>query len=89
MTVSWLVHEVELHPALWYGAFFAILSIVLIGSMTLALVTAPYGGPVPVRGLIAANVVGVVAVVIYLRRAHPALEEKIEEHGDPEYEPDS
>lgn len=43
----------------------------------------------PVGALIAANAVGIVRVLIYLHRAHPTIEKKVEEHGDPEYEPDS
>lgn len=88
MGVAWLVYEVELHPVLWYAAFFAMMSAVLVTFMALALVAEPYAELLPRGELIAANAVAAAAIGVYLHRAHPGLAKKILEHGDPEYEPD-
>jgi hypothetical protein len=82
--VAWLVLEVELHPVIWYGAFFAVLCIVLLSFLVLSLVEEPHSGMLRSSDLIVANALAAVAMGFYLHKAHPGLGKIIEEHGDPE-----
>jgi hypothetical protein len=82
--VAWLVFEVELHPVLWYGAFFALLCAGLLSFLVLSLVGEPHSGHLRSSELIVANALAAVAMGFYLHKAHPGLAARIREHGDPE-----
>jgi len=86
MGASWIVNEIELHPIIWYGAFFAIMSVVLISFMVLAFVGQASAGLLPRFPLIGANALAAVAIALYLHRVHPKLGQQVREHGDPEYD---
>lgn len=84
--VTWLVFEVELHPVIWYGAFFTLLCIVLLSFLVLSLIEGPHSDMLRGSDLMVANAIAAVAMGFYLHKAHPGLGEIIREHGDPESE---
>lgn len=86
MAVSWVVFEVELHPVLWYVAFFALMSLVLLSFLLLAVVARPHREELSAGVLVTANALGALAIGLYLHAAHPRLRTEVEEHGDPEVE---
>ena len=86
MAAAWIVHEVELHPIIWYGAFFAVMTIVLVSFMALSFVGEASAGLLDRWPLIGANALAAVAIGVYLQRAHPGLGKAIRAHADPEYE---
>lgn len=89
MGVTWLVFEVELHPVLWYGAFFAVMSIVLLSFLILSFVSEPHAELLPRLELLTANGAAAIAIGVYLHKAHPRLAAEVSEHGDPEYDESS
>ncbi|MDX1396244.1 MAG: hypothetical protein R3195_17825 [Gemmatimonadota bacterium] len=86
MAAAWIVHEVELHPIIWYGAFFAVMTIVLVSFMVLSFVGQANAHLLDRWPLIGANALAAVAIGLYMHRAHPALGSTVREHADPEYE---
>lgn len=86
MAAAWIVHEVELHPIIWYGAFFAVMTIVLVSFMVLSFVGQANADLLDRWPLIGANALAAVAIGLYMHRAHPALANMVREHADPEYE---
>ncbi|MDH3735023.1 MAG: hypothetical protein OEU54_15955 [Gemmatimonadota bacterium] len=84
IAAAWIVHEIELHPVIWYGVFFAVLSAVLISFIALSFVSDAYEGLLSRGALHGANALAAVAIGWYLHRAHPKLGEKIRTFDQPE-----
>ena len=82
---AWLVSETELHPGMWYLAFYLLLTVFFVGLVIIRVVAAPvveelpWGWPVIWVNLAAAVLMG-----LYLWRAHPRLWRELTEHADPE-----
>lgn len=84
IAAAWLVHEMELHPVIWYGVFFAVLSAVLVSFIVLSFVSEAHQGLLSQGALHGANAVAAVAIGWYLHRSHPRLGEKIRTFDQPE-----
>lgn len=86
LAVAWLVYEVEIHPAFWYVAFFVFLGAFFLSLVVLMAVGDPGTGALPWWRIAGANVAAALCMGVYLHRLHPRLRERIELHGDPEFE---
>lgn len=83
---AWLVFEVELHPVLWYVAFFAFLFAFFQGLVVIMAVGDPRTGGLPWSSVLAGNIVAALAIGVYLHRAHPRLWREVRTRSDPEFE---
>ena len=84
--VAWLVVETELHPAIWYVAFMALLAAFFLATVLAAGAGAALGESLTWWSVVLANVLAALAMGWYLHRAHPRLLRHVSEHGDPELE---
>lgn len=80
--VSWLAYEVELHPAVWYVAFFACVSVFFLSVFFITALGDPLGDVLPWWAILGANVVAAAVMGTYLAKRHPNLWRKIEESGE-------
>lgn len=76
--VAWLVHETELHPNLWYLAFFVFLSAVLIGFAAVLVLTLLAGSLLSPWLVGISTLLGAVAVVSCFAIRHRALRRSID-----------
>jgi hypothetical protein len=79
--VSWLAYEVELHPAVWYVAFFACVSIFFLSVFFITAFGDPLGEVLPWWAIFGANIVAAGVMGTYLVKRHPQLWRKIESSG--------
>jgi hypothetical protein len=80
---AWLIYRVELQPAIWHPALFALIAIFLLTSSVVAIVAGTFAHVSPLVVLIG-NLLAAAAVGGYLGWNHPGLERRIELWGDPE-----
>lgn len=85
IAVSLIVAEMELHPVLWYGGFFALLTAALASFLVLALVSEPWKADLSRTAIALSNGLAAVAIGGYLHRAHPGLAARVKAMGDPEH----
>ena len=78
LLVSWLAYEVEMHPMIWYVAFFACISLFFLSVLFITAVTQPMSDVLPWWGILGANVVAAVVMGTYLAKRHPRLWSRIE-----------
>ena len=82
---AWIIAQTELHPGIWYLAFYLFLTLFFIGFVAIRVLAAPvidqlpWGWPVIWVNLAAAVLMG-----LYLWQAHPRLWREVTQHGDPE-----
>lgn len=87
--VAVLIREVELHPVVWYLAFFLLLMLVFFSLPLIGALGAMGGRDVPWAAIpwgtiLVANALGVAAVAAYVRRRHPGLWGAMRDGSDPE-----
>lgn len=82
---SVIVAQMELHPVLWYGGFFALLVAGLASFLVLALVSEPWTGDLSRWGIVLSNGLAAGAIGWFLHRAHPGLGARVKTMGDPEH----
>lgn len=82
--VAVLVREVELHPVLWFLAFFALLGAFFLGVFVVAALGERGGAGIPWWSILVANLLAALAMGWYLRREHPGLWRSVRTGGDPE-----
>jgi len=82
---AWLISKTELHPGIWYLAFYLFLTVFFVALVIVRIIAAPvidelpWGWPVVWVNLAAAVLMG-----LYLWQAHPRLWREVSEHSDPE-----
>jgi hypothetical protein len=79
-----LISEVELHPRIWYLAFFIFLAGFLFTYASMLVLTAELTRTFPALQIAIANLLAAGAIGLYLARLHPALAATIQQRGDPE-----
>lgn len=84
MVISFLIREVELHPVLWFLAFFVLLgmffySLALFGAMGAG--TEP---GVPWASILVADAIAALAIGVFIGRRHPGLWRAMRDDSDPE-----
>ena len=82
---AWLISQTELHPAIWYLAFYLFLTVFFVGLVVMRIVAAPVIDQLPWGWpMIWVNLAAVTLMGLYLWKAHPRLWREVTEHGDPE-----
>lgn len=83
--IAYLVREIELHPMVWYFAFFALLGAFFVSIFLIGLLAEAGGEAVPWGGIVAANLFAVAAIAYFLRPRHPGIWLSMKTEADPEY----
>ena len=78
LLVSWLAYEVEMHPVIWYVAFFACISLFFMSVLFITALTDPMSDVLPWWAILGANLVATVVMGTYLAKQHPRLWSRIE-----------
>lgn len=84
MVIAVLVREVELHPVLWYLAFFVLLGMFFFSLALIGAMGAKAGPGVPWVSILVADAVAALAIGVYVRRRHPGLWRAMRDEADPE-----
>lgn len=79
-----LISEVELHPRIWYMAFFIFLAGFLFTYASMLVLTVELTRTFPALQIVVANLLAAGVMGVYLARLHPALAATIRQRGDPE-----
>ena len=82
--VAFLVHEVELHPIIWYFVFFALLGVFFVGLFVIDALGQAAGPGIPWISVLAANTVAAFAMGWYLHLSHRGLWSEMRRQTDPE-----
>lgn len=82
--IAFLVHEIELHPAIWYFVFFAILGLFFVSLFVIDALGRAGGPGVPWVSVLIANSVAALAMGWYLHRRHRGLWSEMRDETDPE-----
>jgi hypothetical protein len=77
MAAAWVLHELDLHPAIWYPVFFVATAAVIFVTVYIALLVRELSGATSWASIVAANFVALLSAVAYLWRTHPGLGERI------------
>lgn len=77
MAAAWLMHEVDLHPAIWYPVFFTAIAAVIFATVFVAQLVTERIAAASWRTIVVANTAAMVSAVWYLWRTHPGLEDRI------------
>jgi hypothetical protein len=80
---AWLVYEAELHPELWYVAFFLFLAVGVFGYAAVLAVTLMVAAPLSPWLIASAGLLSALSVAGYLTRSHRALVRTIREASAP------
>jgi hypothetical protein len=70
---AWLMYEAELHPELWYVAFFLFLAATVVGFASVLVVTMIVGSVVSPWLMVASSLLGAAAIAAYLALTHRRL----------------
>jgi hypothetical protein len=70
---AWLMYEAELHPELWYLAFFLFLAATIVGFASVLVVTMIVGSVVSPWLMVASSLLGAAAIAVYLAVTHRRL----------------
>lgn len=82
--VAFLVHEVELHPVIWYFVFFALLGLFFVSLFVIDALGQAAGPGIPWISVLAANTVAAFAMGWYLHLSHRGLWAEMRRQTDPE-----
>lgn len=84
MLIAVLVREVELHPVLWFLAFFVLLGMAFYSLALIGAIGAEAGPGVPWTSILVADAVAAVAIGAFVRSRHPGLWRAMRDESDPE-----
>jgi hypothetical protein len=70
---AWLMYETELHPEVWYLAFFLFLAATVAGFAAVLVVTVIVGSVVSPWVMVASSLLGAMAIALYLTLTHRRL----------------
>jgi hypothetical protein len=77
MVSAWLLHELDLHPAIWYPVFFIATAAVIFVTVYVALLVTEFSEATSWLSIVMANAVALLSALVYLWRMHPGLGERI------------
>ena len=84
MLIAVLVREVELHPVLWFLAFFVLLGMFFYSLALIGAIGAEAGPGVPWTSILVADAAAAVAMGVFVRSRHPGLWRAMRDESDPE-----
>jgi hypothetical protein len=84
MAGAWLLHEVDLYPAIWYPVFFLATTAAIFATVYIALLVTELLGAASWTSIVVANVVAMLLAAAYLWHTHPGLEDRIARFADGE-----
>lgn len=84
MVISFLIREVELHPVLWFLAFFVLLGMFFFSLALFGAMGAGTEPGVPWASILVADAVAALAIGVFVGRRHPGLWRAMRDDSDPE-----